>query len=233
MLVKELLTEASTARRGWDGKLKKVDALLAWMYDKDILTKGEKSKKDQVFRAYYRYYNDGDMPGTLKSQGFNKYSDPAKVEAALEKYLEDFMKTLLTKYLPKIDRTEFRLDKLISDLNTVISVATQHDAYGLLTYWLKTVKLSDPDGTLKQLVDTLNTQYAALKDEADAKHPASHNRVMSSRVDMLKDANVWSPKMQKAWDAAGETMDKIAEFLGNVKEAAKTMKRQKIVSTPV
>lgn len=52
----EVLSEASKAQRAWNGKLKNVDALMAWLYDKDILTKTEKAQKDKIFNAYYRFY---------------------------------------------------------------------------------------------------------------------------------------------------------------------------------
>lgn len=37
--------EAVKPRRAWSGKIKKIDELLAWMYDKGIMNKGERAKK--------------------------------------------------------------------------------------------------------------------------------------------------------------------------------------------
>ncbi len=230
MLIKELLTEASVPRRAWDGKLKRIDDLLAWMYDKDILNKGEKAKKDQIFNAYYRYYNDGDMPAALKIRGLSKYSNEKEVETALEKYLEDFMKSILKKYLPKVDRTEFRLTTAIDGLNTVIDVASRNDAHGLLTYWLKTVKLNDEDSALKAMVDTLDAQYKALKEEANEVDPDSYNKVMSFRMEDMKEAKKWNKSLQKKWDALTVTMAGITQFLKNVQSSLKDLKKQHLVS---
>lgn len=229
MLIKELLTEASVPRRAWDGKLKKVDALLSWMYDKDILNKGEKAKKDQIFRAYYRFYNDGDMPSALKMKGLSRYSDKKEVEMALEKYLEDFIKSTLTKYLPKVDRTDFRLDKAIKDLNTVIDVSSRNDAHGLLTYWLKTVKLNDEDSALKAMVDTLDAQYKALKEEANEVDPDSYNTTMSYRMEKMKETKKWNKSLQKKWDDLTVTMAGITQFLKNVQTSIKDVKKQRLV----
>lgn len=230
MLLNELLTEASTPQRAWDGKLKKIDALLAWMYDKDILTKTEKAKKDTVFRAYYRYYNDGDIPKGIS--GVNRHTPKEEVAKALEAYLETFIKSILSKYLPRVDRTEFHVDKLVSDLASVISVSSSHDAHGLLTYWLKTVKINDPESVLKQLVDTLKEQYAAVKNAADAADPKSENTVMSYRADKMKDAGKWNKSLEKAWNAAKGTMDEITEFLKNLQSSVKDLKKQKVLPEP-
>jgi len=229
MLIKELLTEASVPQRAWSGKLKKVDALLSWMYDKDILNKGEKAKKDQIFSAYYRFYNDGDMPAALKIRGLSKYSKSEEVEMALEEYLEAFIKSTLTKYLPKIDRTEFRLDKAIKDLDDVIDVASRNDVHGLLTYWLKTVKLNDEDSALKAMVDTLDEQYKALKEEADEADPKSNNTVMSYRIEKMKEDKKWNKSLQKKWDAMTVTMAGITQFLKNVQTSIKDVKKQRLV----
>lgn len=230
MLLNELLTEASTPQRAWDGKLKKIDALLAWMYDKDILTKTEKAKKDTVFRAYYRYYNDGDIPKGIS--GVNRHTPEEEVAKALEIYLETFIKSILSKYLPRVDRTEFRIDKLVKDLSSVIGVSADHDAHGLLTYWLKTVKINDPESVLKQLVDTLKEQYAAVKNAADAADPKSENTVMSYRADQMKKAGKWNKSLEKAWNAAKGTMDEITEFLKNLQSSVKDLKKQKVLPEP-
>ena len=228
-LVKELLllNEASTAGRAWEGKLKKIDALLAWMYDKDILTKGEKAKKDSIFRAYYRYYNDGDMPKSLALKGFSKYSEKGSIEKALEAYLEDFIKSLLSKYLPKVDRAEFRIDKMLSDLSTVIDVSERHDAHGLLEYWLKTVKINDPELILSKLVDELKEQYDKVKTEADSISPSTDNLVMSHRLEKMKTAGESTKTLDKNWKACEDTIDEITAFLKNLVDSLKQLKKQK------
>lgn len=226
MLLNEILEEASTPRRAWEGKLKKIDKLLAWMYDKDILTKGEKAKKDSIFRAYYRYYNDGDLPAALKLQGMNKYSLSTEKETALEKYLEDFIKMILAKYLPKVDRAEFQLDDIIDSLKTPIDVSESYDAHSLLTYWIKKVKVSD-DTELKGMLEDVQAKYDALKTAANEASPKSLNTTMSYRVEKMKEEGTWNKQLDKQWDALKASMDPVTAFLKNLLASAKDLKKSK------
>ena len=102
--------------RAWNNKLSNIGKLVSWLYDRDILTKSDKDKKDQVFRAYYRYYNDGDFPRALSRLGYSKYSPEGVVDAALEEYLNDCIRAILTKYKSRYDRTEFRRDAMLTKL---------------------------------------------------------------------------------------------------------------------
>ena len=183
MLLKELnqLNEASEAGRAYFGRLKKIDSLMSWMYDKGILTAGEKAKKDTIFRAYYRYYNDGDFPKALAIKGLSgKWGDRKENEKALEDYLESFIKPILAKYMPRVDRKEFRLDKMIGNLNTVIGVAKHQDANGLLKYWLKTVKVNDE--RLVALVDKLEEENDNLVKELDKVDPNNKGYVTGQHI---------------------------------------------------
>ena len=160
--IEKFLNEVSKPRRGWSGKLSRIDALLAWMYDKGILTKGEKAEKDKIFRQYYRYYNDGDLPGAMRKQGHSlikkgKYSKGMDQdgEEALEKYLEAFIKKILGKYMSKIDRSEFRIDKAIGDLTTAKRVASDGYHKDVVKYWIDKVKIKDEGGQLANLVSSL------------------------------------------------------------------------------
>lgn len=229
MLLNEILEEASTPRRAWENKLKKIDKLLAWMYDKDILTKGEKAKKDTIFRAYYRYYNDGDMPGALKLQGMSKYSLETEKETALEKYLEAFIKTLLTKYLPKVNRAEFRIDDMIASLKSPIEVSEKYDAHALLTYWIKQVKVSD-DTELKGMLEDVQVKYDALKTAANEASPSTSNNTLSYRVEKMKEEGTWNKQLDKQWDALKASMDPVTAFLKNLLASAKELKKSKFGS---
>lgn len=239
----EVLSEASKAQRAWNGKLKKVDALMAWLYDKDILTKAEKAQKDKIFYAYYRFYNDGDIPKALQLKGFHMIKrktgpkaydytrDPSHgTEEALEEYLDKFIKSILTKYLPKIDRTDFRLDKAIKDLETVIKICGQYDPHGILTYWIKTVKM-DPESNpkLEALVAKLQKQYDSIKAAADKASPKTSNTTMSYRKEKMKEESTWNDAMEKQWVTLTETMDEITEFLKNIQEGIKKLKQSRLV----
>lgn len=229
MLLKEIysLQEAKPVR-AWNGKLKNIDELLRWMYNADILTKGEKNNKDKIFNQYYRYYNDGDMPAALKTKGFSKYSDPKKVEAALEEYLETFVKSILSKYMAKIDRSEFRVDVTLENLSTVLTVAERYDAEALVNYWLKKVKIEDNDSTLKKLVDTLSQQVTELKAEAAAADPATKGKILFYVRKEFADT-IWTKSMETKWRKITETIDEIIVFIENLCTSLRDIKKQKLI----
>jgi hypothetical protein len=231
MLLKELhqINEASSAGRAWEGRLKKVDALMSWMYDKGILTAGEKAKKDTIFRAYYRYYNDGDFPKALAIKGLSgKWGDRKENEKALEDYLESFIKPILAKYLPRVDRKEFRLDKMIEGLNTVIDVAKHQDAHGLLTYWLKKVKVNDEK--LVALVDKLEEENNNLVSELNRVDPNNKNKVTSYRRNLMMSAKTWTPEFETQWKDMTQTIGDIEQFLINLRNGITRLKNQHIGS---
>lgn len=217
-LLKEMLElhEASEARRAWNGNLKNIDALMSWMYEKDILTATDKKAKDTVFYQYYRYYNDGDMPAALKRKGYNRFMGKERVEKALEEYLEEFIKKMLSKYLPKVDRTEFRLDRAIKSLSTVQGVAKDDDAHGLLTYWLKTVKINDEAGELAKLVSSLDGVYKKLRSIVDAADKSKSNTVVSYARTVMKKDKTWTADMEREYAEMSELCQKIGNFIGNV-----------------
>ena len=51
--------DKDTTRRAWSNKLDKINNFLEYAYDS--MSASDKKLKDSVFRAYYRYYNDGDI----------------------------------------------------------------------------------------------------------------------------------------------------------------------------
>ena len=166
--IEKFLNEASKPGRAWSGKISRIDDLLAWMYDKGILTKGEQAEKDKIFRQYHRYYNDGDLPGAMRKQGhsliqkgkYHKGMDQDG-EAALEKYLETFIKKILGKYMSKIDRSEFRIDKAIGDL-TIAQDAAKGGWGTDINYWVSKANIKDEGGQLATLIDKMkNTKDAA------------------------------------------------------------------------
>ena len=210
--------------RAWSGKLKNIDALFHWMYEKGILTATDKKRKDKVFYQYYRYYNDGDMPAALKVKGFSKWSNKDSVETELEAYLESFIKEMLTKYMPRVNRAEFRIDNTLKQLYIVQDVAKRDDAYSLLNYWLQKVKIKDADGSLKAIVDDLKTAYDAAKTAFDKVDPASSNTVMSYRIERMKEAGKDVSKLEPKWAAVVEQTQKVHAFISDLITATKKLK---------
>ena len=185
------------------------------MYDKDILTATDKQEKDKVFRQYYRYYNDGDLPAALRVKGISKYNEK-RVEEELEKYLEAFIKKMLAKYLPKIDRTEFRYDSIIKNLETVHSVAKNNDTHGLLEYWLKKVKVKDEDGTLAKLVWDLQNIHNSLKRKIKDESSLHLNLTLVASREHMKKEKSWTKNMEKDYIEVTDLCSKIANFIDSL-----------------
>ena len=110
---RQFINEASFSGRAWQGKLENLDNLFSWLYSQNILSRDEQDEKDELFRAYYRFYNDGDTPTNIEIE-----SDESE-EQALERSLDDFMKKVLSKYAGKYDRRKFHYDQLLSQLYTI------------------------------------------------------------------------------------------------------------------
>lgn len=211
-----LLEEATYSGRAWSGKLSRIDKLLAWMYDKGILTKGDMNKKDTVFRAYYRYYNDGDFPGALIKQDITKYSHREEIEAALEQYLESFIKTLLAKYMPKVNRKQFRLDELLTNLKTV---KNSSDSQRLSDYWVKQVnftkELDEFSPKFKErITEYYNAEQELTKELNKVLGDKDKNYYPSYRYEQNKD--LMTPAVNKAYIklvGASEDVSQICQLL--------------------
>lgn len=160
------------AGRAWQGKLKRIDDLIAWMYDKDILTQSDKKKKDSLFHKYYRYYNDGDFPRGIKSVSASEYrwSRTAsswkkevedKIEYELEQQLETFMVYILNKYLPKINRKEFHYDRAIEKIHEVIvEIADKYLSLSRLFRLINEVSTDNVEvATTIEKLKELNNEY--------------------------------------------------------------------------
>ena len=160
---KQFLTEAK-AGNAWNGKIRHIENLLNWMYDKDILSKTEKKEKDKIFHAYYRYYNDGDFPRILLSKGINKYSTDNEIEIALEEYLNDFIKKILSKYAGKYSKKEFRYDQLNSQINNALRFCDIDDEYFDPSSLLHLMNyIPNKDNELVELIYNLETESNKLK----------------------------------------------------------------------
>lgn len=219
-----LLNEESKARRAWEGKLKKIDALMGWMYEKDILTPNEKKDKDRIFYQYYRYYNDGDLPSIVKRRGVGIRSGKNVIERELEDALDSFIKKILSKYLPTINRTEFRLDNLLKQLSMVKRSADEEDSYGLLNYWLKSVKIKDDEGALFGIVEELKKAHEAMKDSLGKADSKKGSMVMSYARKQMKNENTWTPELEAEYKELADSCKKVSEFIDNIITGTRKLK---------
>ena len=235
--VNETLHEASHAGRAWAGKIKNIDNLLSWMYDKDLLTRSEKKEKDRKFIEYYRYYNDGDFPAGLKSRGIRPSMKEEYIEKALEEYIEEFIKKILAKYAGKYDRKDFRIDTILSDLYTLKSVIERNDAYGVLNYWSKKVKVNDSE--FEKLLVDLEKIHSKVKNDINKVISSSDfyankksyeiprdNYTVVYQKERLEEDGLWNSDLQKEYDKMVEVMKKMSDIIENVIEAARMLKSE-------
>jgi hypothetical protein len=207
-----------TNGRAWSGKLKNIDELMAWMYDNDILNKGEKDKKDSIFRQYYRYYNDGDAPrGVLRKYGVSMYQS-SLVEEKLEEYLSDFISAMLKKYCPKIDRQDFYIDRRISRLNIVLGRAKEFDADGI-QYWVKKTN----NKMLKTEAEKIASIYSRVRGEFNCQNEDMSSYVLSYAM-KSKDA-VLTDKFKSGYR---ELQEAIIDFMVLVKNEIALEEAKKI-----
>jgi hypothetical protein len=241
-LYEGVINEAK-ARRAWSNRLVQIDKLMAWMYTKDILNKGEKKRKDVLFRQYYRYYNDGDFPKSLESKGLGRWSDPKQVETALEELLEEFIKKILSKYMGKINRKEFYLDEFLQQMETLKGVVGRYDAYSLLDYWGKKidVKNSDFEKLLKRLKGEYKTANDAVNKAVDTLEADPvfdwHDTVdrfryttsiktynVTYKKEALESIAAWDKTLSAPYDKMAGTMDEMAAIIDNIIEATNKAK---------
>jgi hypothetical protein len=239
--IEATLYEASHAGRAWSGKIKNIDNLMSWMYDKGIINKTEQAEKDRIFREYYRYYNDGDMPRGMQ------YASDDKVEEYIERKVEEFIKKVLAKYTGKFDRRDFRIDTLLGDLNTLDNIVGGHeggkyepDPHGLLTYWGKNIKTGNSD--FEKMLGELQPMYDDARKEADSTiEQAVKNGVFADESSYnipskghnlsyvrqrLQDVKAWTPTAEKKYMKMKEHMLKMSAILKNVIEATQKLKQE-------
>lgn len=230
--------EAVKPRRAWSGKIKKIDELLAWMYDKGIMNKGERAKKDTLFHSYYRYYNDGDFPRVLSPLGYSRWAPEEKIEQALEELVEAFIKKILAKYAGKYSRRDFHYDQYMDQLNSIIKSIDDTKGAGAhsINYWMS--QLANPDEELVKLNDELqsldkqfNTEVekvAAQPEVKDYLDKKNVHRLSSYANSYIKEllGKYWTPKLESYLKKMGDIGYKMKDKLLKVKEAATKLKNE-------
>jgi len=243
---------ASFPGRAWSGNLENLDSLFSWMYDKGILNKTDKAKKDSIFRQYYRYYNDGDFPrGLAKAKGVVQYDSKEKIEKALEEYVEDFMKMILAKYAGKYDRRTFRFDSLLSNLyslqqNIKFEIPEggvddgrvenfSYDVNAFLYFYKKIGSVTEEFDKLVVDLEKLFKKFSATADkqiEAKLKENPdlggwgglSTNKIFGVKKKDMEKAEIWTATNQKDYDAIVSNMNRLHEIISDVIEATNKAK---------
>lgn len=232
--------EAVKPRRGWSGRIKNIDKLLAWMYDNNIMNKGEKAKKDTLFHSYYRYYNDGDFPRVLSPLGYSRWTPEEKIETALEELLEAFIKKILAKYAGKYSRRDFHYDQYMEQLNYILSTIEDSDGTRAhdINYWIS--QLSNPDEELVKLNNELQsldkqftTEVVKLEEDPEIKDYLEKQhiyRLHSYANPYIKEklGKYWTPKLESYFKKMRDISYKMRDKLLKAKEAATKLKNEGI-----
>ncbi len=205
-------------RRGWNNKIARIDGLLAWMYDRHILSDRDKAKKDSIFRQYYRYYNDGDFPQSLRSKGVAAYQGKARVEEALEEMLERFIKDVLARYAGKYNRQEYRLESAVKDIAQVKAYADEMEVHDLLDVLEKDKGVKDD--SLSAQVKGLRMSYDVLRKAMTDRSPGFSNHSVAFARSGMQKAGEWDTRLSGMYADVAALTARIGVALGDALSAA-------------
>lgn len=213
--------------RGWTNKIANLDELMSWLYDNHF-TKTDQQTKDKLFRSYYRYYNDGDIPKRLR------YEDPQVIEAILEYEVGSFIRYALKKYHSRYSRQEFYTKKKLEKLSymkrhTEDTIPTTYfftvknyfnnPAYDMLTAKYVTLyhTLSDKIKSLLQQESVINI----FKDK-ETTYFLKGNGTINYFKDAFVEENVWTDEFEKIYQEMIETNGLIADEVQKMIEDTQT-----------
>jgi hypothetical protein len=82
----------------WNGALKNVVEFCNQLKRDGKLTATDKKLFETNSRAYYRWFNDGDFPNTIKGSGYGRQNCDELISLALEWRIIEILKKLIKKY---------------------------------------------------------------------------------------------------------------------------------------
>lgn len=221
--------EAQTAGRAWNGRLAKIERLLTWMYDQNILTKTEKEQKDAIFRQYYRYYNDGDFPRGLYGLGIRSYSSKEEIEDALEEYLSRFIRRILSKYLPKIDRTDFNYQDAIKSIDNILNVVSKHYSSLTIKTFARHSRALPPE--FSKALEQIEIDEKKICDQIAKINPNLCHVDLKSAINSLRETGKLTPEIEAAWEDLITQMDtKLYPILQSVKRSLEKARQLHILN---
>ena len=176
------------------------------------------AKKNSLFNAYYRWYNDGDFPTFLTQYGVYRGMSETTINDKLEELITDFLTAILSKYLSKVDRGEIRAKVYIANIDTVLRNLKEGDFYSVYSYYANIVNIDDSNWAT--LLEKLKTQYIEIKGDIDALgyDDVKGREIVYARRILQHDTDLWSDKLEKKWKAMEKTGDDISDILNKVKE---------------
>lgn len=190
-MAKEIKSNVKT-RRGWQGKLERVNALCNLIIDLELVSKSVIKRYQNSVHQYYRYYNDGDHPRIVSSYGVRKFDGDVAVEKALECALDTVMALVLKASNSEL-RSVVRKRKAHSRLNILKDAVERLDLRSVIPnpenatgfnqegYWFSQLVGIDHEKmpTLKAKVEALRPHYRNVRDFVDTNTPEFSNYVLS------------------------------------------------------
>lgn len=204
----QTLVERNHNGRAWEGKLEKINDLIDWMINKEIIDQHDREKWYNIVRQYYRYYNDGDRPEDMEG-----YSN-SDIETYLEQRLEDQIKYILSKYQGKYNRADFNIDNAISKTKQVLYTADFEDQY----YSSKSVlyfaekNLNTADERVKELLANLKKASQAFRVEVAVVLGKYPNLVEGAVIATLKKDSKMNDKLEQAAKQLKHATDEVAAY---------------------
>jgi len=185
--------------RAWANRLDQLNGFANYLDEKGFLNKGESNEKATIFRAYYRFYNDGDYP-----HGY-KFQSRQVVQEYLENRLEKFMKKIIKKNMTPAIRTGVRRAKLKDTIDTITTYTTvDSTSPTMVAVFAKKLPISarnaisDPlvamNVRFRDLTVITNTACNAHEWEKSYHNPA--NNVMLYKRKKMKEAGIWDQMME-------------------------------------
>lgn len=206
------------AGRAWEGRLKRIDQLLAWMYDKGILSKRDKAKKDSLFNQYYRYYNDGDFPRVVRNE-YTTRAPKSGIEDSLERHIEDFIKDVLSRYAGKYDRQEFRLDSAIKHLKELKEAVADMDVQVLIDEGPPSTGGWDNE-PITAAVGGLRLAHDRLKKVIASADPDASRYTVRAAKERMQKAGTWHQQLSGMYADVAALVARIGVMIDDVLHAA-------------
>ena len=161
----------------------------------------------------------------------SKYQNPQRIEEALEAAIDEFLKQMLTKYLPKVDRTVYRMDQTLKTIDQLTRIANDVDPYALEVF-SKDLKLED-DSLLVMFLDKLFEESKDLNEELDKVSPNTQGYSTKYRIAYMKEDPMQygkiTPEITTKWESITKLCKKIAMLLGYMKETVEKVRDQRLL----
>ena len=156
----------------------------------------------------------------------NERKNKEDIQLALEEYIEEFIKRILSKYLPKVNKKDFRYDMILREIGTLKSVVDGEDFHGLVTYWGPKFKgnIEGSDKFFKKVLG-LSSKYTELSRQLNKISPETSNTGIWSRRNKMQDNDTWTKYHEKRYVDMQVDMKSISIILNDFETSVNKLKQ--------